>query len=92
MLRANHKDNITIFDKDFKFYSLKDKYDYVLAVKVLGHDYLEKIRYSLNGVMLSHVTDKIVNDIIITKSGKNLIFIRDNKFLYSSQNIKLKAI
>ena len=34
MLSPKHKDNITSFDVSYKFYLLKDKYQYVLAVKV----------------------------------------------------------
>lgn len=33
LLRANHVNNITSFDKSFKFYLLLDKNHYVLAVK-----------------------------------------------------------
>lgn len=51
LLRHNHVDNITQFVEDFKFYLLRDKYDYVLATRVLDKDYIEKIRYYLNGVL-----------------------------------------
>ena len=34
-LTNNHKDNIIQFDKYFKFYLLIDKFNYLLAVKVL---------------------------------------------------------
>lgn len=33
-LKSKHKDNTSSFDKGYKFYLLKDRYDYVLAVKV----------------------------------------------------------
>lgn len=38
LLTINHTHNITHFDKDFNFYLLKDRHDYVLAVKVLRKD------------------------------------------------------
>ena len=41
ILRSKHKDNINSFDDKFKFYLLKDKRDYILAVKVLGSDNLD---------------------------------------------------
>ena len=43
---------------------LRDKYDFVLAIKVTGKDSIEKFRYSLNGVF-SHVLYNADNDIII---------------------------
>ena len=92
MLRAKHKDNIISFDSSFKFYLLKDNYDYVLAVKILGIDSVDKIRYSMNGVILSHVTDTVVNDIILRNTGEKQIVIRGNNVISSTQNIKLKAL
>lgn len=64
LLRKNHKDNITSFDKDFKFYLLKNKYQCVLAIKTLSDNLLDKIRYSINGVILNHVTDRVLNNLI----------------------------
>lgn len=69
ILRAKHVDNITSLDANLKFYLLKDKRDYVFAVKILDNISLEKIRYSLQGVVMSHVTHSISNDIVLRKSG-----------------------
>lgn len=55
ILRGKHKDNITSFDPSYKFYLLKDRYQYILAVKVSPGspgdqvDTVDKIKYSLNG-------------------------------------------
>ena len=92
ILRAKHKDNITSFDQYFKFYLLKDKYDCVLAVKILGPNTIDKIRYSINGVIISHVTDIAVNDVILRNSSERQLVIRDNKVVSTTQNIKLKAL
>ena len=91
LLRTNHVDNITSFYSNFKFYLLKDKYDYVLAVKILSSTSIEKIRYTLNGIIVSHVTDKVVDDHILrSSSDKEVIY--DNKVVSVKQNIKLKPL
>ena len=99
ILRAKHKDNITSFDAQYKFYLLKDKYDYVLAVKISGPEIVDKIRYSISGVVLGHVTDIgtclrsiAQGDIIIRNSGETQLIIRGNKVISITQNIKLKPL
>lgn len=67
ILRDKHKDKITCFDQSYKFYLLKDKYDYILAVKILGGYSIDKLRYSISGVLLSHVTDVAVNNVVLRK-------------------------
>lgn len=53
----------------------------------------DKIRYSLDGVMLSHITDRSVNnDIILRESGNKQLVISNNKILSSIHNNKLRAI
>jgi len=51
-------DNISKFNNNFKFYLLIDKDQYVLAVNDLGQ-YLEKIKYSLSGVIITRIFYKI---------------------------------
>ena len=92
LIGTSHKHNITSFDKDFKFYLLIDKYEYVLAIKTLTNDSFDKIRYSLDGVMLNHVTDIATSNYILRNSGNKQVVISDNKIVSSIQNIKLKAI
>ena len=62
LLKASHIDNITFFDTNYKFYLLKNKFDYILAVKVTANNSIEKIRYSTNGAIIKHVTDNLIND------------------------------
>lgn len=69
VLRLNHKDNITHFYENFRFYLLKDKSDFVLAIKKLSANSIDKIRYSLSGVVISHVTDNAVDNLILRSSG-----------------------
>lgn len=93
-LRTNHKDNITRFDSDFKFYSLKDSknIDYILAIKILKNNFVEKIRYSLDGVVINHVTDNIVDGFLVRTIGDKQIVFKNDKIVSSKQIIKLKAI
>lgn len=53
----------------------------MLAVKILSPDIVEKIRYSINGVVLSHVTDTAEGGIIIRNSGENQLIIKENKVI-----------
>lgn len=92
LLRANHKDNITSFYENLKFYLLKDKYDYVLAVKLVDNHSIEKIRYSIDGVIINHVTDVVVDNSVIRSSGERQVVIKGDKIAFIKQNIKIKPI
>ena len=92
ILKSNHRDKITSFDKNFKFYLLKDKFDYILAIKFLSPSSIEKIRYSLDGIVISHVIDRVVNNFLIRSiDGKEIVF-KNNNLISSKQNIRLKPI
>lgn len=92
LLRSNHTDNITSFDKDAKFYLVRYTVPFVLVINKKDNVSLEKIRYSLDGVIISRVMDYFDGDVVTRVSnGKNII-IRDNKILSMSQDIKLKSI
>lgn len=93
-LRANHKDNIVWFDCSWRFYFLMEmRSKYVLAIKYLDKFTIEKIRYSVDGVVINHVLDSLSEDNLVTrKYGNNEIFIKDNKITYYKQNMDLKPI
>lgn len=93
-LRKNHKDNITLFHESFNFYLLKDHRNnsYILAVKRVLDNSIEKIRYSLDGAILNHLIDTINNDSVIRKIGEKEIILKDNNPISSKLNLKLKAI
>lgn len=93
-LRKNHKDNITLFHESLNFYLLKDHRNnsYILAVKRVKDNSIEKIRYSLDGVVLNHLIDTINNDSVIRKIGEKEIILKDNNPISSKLNLKLKAI
>ncbi len=81
-----------MFDSSFKFYLLNDRYDYILAVKCLDQNSIEKLRYTLDGVLINHVIDKIKNNKLIRNTNEKEIIIESNKIVSTKQNIKLKAI
>lgn len=89
IIKQGHKDKITIFDDGFKFYLLRDKVDFILAIKVLGANSVKKIRYTLNGVILSSVTDVAVEDVILRHSDNKQLVVREGKVVFITQNIKL---
>lgn len=62
MLRINHKDKITLFHENWKFYKLKNKYDYVLAVKTVKPGFIDKIIFSLDGAIINRLTDSVINN------------------------------
>lgn len=91
--RPNHVDNITSFDSSFKFYLIRDTNNYVLAVNYINDKCIEKIRYSLSGVVINHVIDRLSNENIIRKTGEKEIYLDyNNKLIFTKLNIKLKAI
>jgi hypothetical protein len=91
--RAKHVDNITSFDSSFKFYLIRDVNNYVLAVNHINDKCIEKIRYSLNGVVINHVIDSLFNDNIIRKVGEKEIYLDySNKVLFTKKKIKFKSI
>lgn len=93
-LKSTHKDNITQFDISFSFYLLKaNNSSYVLAVKKVDSDCYTKIRYSLNGVVINNVTDRLIDcNTVIRKYGAYEITIKNNKILKHKQNILFRNI
>lgn len=72
---TSDKNKITDFDNSYNFYYIKSKIDYVLAVKQSNDGFVDKIKFSLNGVMISRITDKFHNDIITRTSGSKVVHI-----------------
>lgn len=96
LLGKNHKDNINSFDSGFNFYLLRDRTEYILAIKQIGDSFV-KIKYSLSGVIINRVTDTNVhdggNDFFIRKSGgKEILFDINYKPVKLLENIPLRAI
>ena len=67
-----HLDAITSFffiKKDYKFYYIKGNIDYILAVKEVHLDKVDKLKYSTSGVLLNRITDTFVGNTIIRSKG-----------------------
>jgi hypothetical protein len=93
VLRGAHKDKITHFDKGFKFYLLKNNVSYVLGIHETDKNNVEKIRYSLDGVLINRVVDSLHNNVLTRKSNEKTITFNDNYEIISiSQKIKLMPI
>lgn len=99
LIRAKHKDNIVSFDKGFDFYYFKDRFPYVLAVNMINEFKVEKIKFSLKGVVLEHIIDSKDNDSEDNNSIKRTllnesrdIIVKGNKVVYVKKNIPLRPI
>ena len=91
-LRTKHSDNITVFDKDFKFYYIKSTVDYVLVVKAIDVNTILKYRYSLSGVLITSITDFYKGNKLYRKSGSKQIEISNNKILKITEKFKFIPI
>jgi hypothetical protein len=92
-LNKKHKDYITSFDSNTKFYHISGKSDYVSVIRELDHSTIEKIRYSMSGVLLSKIIDRKVDDNTIYRTkGSELIIIKDNSIISSSIPITFKSL
>lgn len=69
LLLTNHRANISNFGENWKFYLFRDTYNYILAIRV-SESSIEKIRYSLNGNIINHVTDSLKNGLVTRKSAE----------------------
>lgn len=80
------------FDEDFKFYQLKDKFEYILAIKEISNIKQIKIRFSLDGVILSKVTDELEGGVVRRTTSNKTLTIENNKVINTEQYIPLKGI
>jgi hypothetical protein len=67
---------------------------FILAVRFSEHDRsIEKIRYSLDGVIVTRVIDSLDNNNnVIRKWNEKEMVLFNNKPIFMKQNIKLKAL
>lgn len=90
-LSLKHPDNIINFSSSYKFYHISgDRSSYVIAVCKINDVVINKIRFSLKGIVLNNVTDCLLsNNLITRKSGNYESLIKHNKILYTKFNLKL---
>ncbi len=68
-IRTNHKDIIADFDTSYKVYYIKSYIDYILAIKELEENKVEKLKYSLFGVLLNKIIDISDSNKLIRSRG-----------------------
>lgn len=67
--------------------------NYVLIIKYLNEFTIKKIHYSIDSVIINHVTNSLSKNNLVTKKyGNGEIFIKNNKIIYYKSNIDLKPI
>lgn len=91
-IRSNHKDVITEFDNNYKFYYIKSTLDYILVVKELGHNSVEKLKYSTSGVLLSKITDKLEGNLLIRSKGSETMYIENDSVIKTTNLITFTAL
>ena len=93
-IRDKHKDNITYFYDKYNFYliSYDSENSFVLAIKVIDKTVVDKIRYTLSGLLINRIKDVYSNSYIKRYSGENSIFSKDKQVVKLEQLIKLKPL
>lgn len=91
-IKKNHTDVITAFDKDYKFYYIKGNIHYILVVKQIDQYKVEKLKYSLSGVLLSRIIDTFDGNTLIRCRGLETMYIEDNNVIKVKKLIKFNAI
>jgi hypothetical protein len=93
-LRDKHMDNITTFDASYKFYRIinKNKKHFVLGISITDNQSVDKLIYTMNGVLLNRVKDIVYKNHIKRISGNKIITIENNTITKIEQNIQLKSI
>jgi hypothetical protein len=79
----NHVDKISSFDSNYKFYLVKkeQRISFILAVKVIDKQSIDKIMFSLNGVVLNRITDVFCDGYIERTSGNKRMIIKNDNIL-----------
>ena len=76
----------------YKFYYIKSTIDYVLVIKDIENNKVEKLKYSLSGVLLNRIVDVIIDNKVVRIKGLETIYITNNLVTKTSNLISLKAI
>jgi len=91
LLKAEHK-NTEIFDSSCKFYYVKSVRNYILVVKYIGEFKVEKLKYSLSGVLINKVTDYKDGKLLFRTSGSTTTVIEYDSALYTQNSTSLSDI
>lgn len=91
-IKNSHRDVITSFDKDYKFYYIKGNIDYILVVKEIAQNRVEKLKYSTSGVLISRIIDTFNGNNLIRSKGLETMYIENNNVIKIKKLIKFKPI
>jgi hypothetical protein len=93
-LSPNHVDKISSFDSSYKFYLVKkeQRIPFILAIKLIDKESIDKIMYSWNGVLLNRITDIFRDGYIERTSSNKRMIIKNDKIIKVEQDISLKPI
>lgn len=91
-IRNNHPDAITKFDTTCKFYYIKSNIDYVLVIKTININIVEKFKYSISGILISRVKDEKFDNTLIRTKGSEIMKLENNKVIETTKFIKLKPL
>ena len=63
-LNKKHKDSLTNLDSNSLFYFIRDekKNSFVLAIKIIDNKSVDKMRYTLGGILINRVKDIFCDD------------------------------
>lgn len=92
-LKYSKKSNIIKFDKLAKFYYVNTIRPYILMVRVLENNKIQKVKYSLSGLLITNMVDLYDNNIIIRNYNNKKVVIEDNKHInFIEEDIKFDPI
>jgi hypothetical protein len=80
-IKNSHRDAITSFDKDYKFYYIKSNIDYILVVKEIDQNKVEKLKYSTSGVLVSRIIDTFYGNTLIRSKGLETMYLENNNII-----------
>ena len=91
-IRKNHADQIRQFDNTCKFYYIKSDIDYILVIKNINDNTVEKFKYSISGILISKIIDVKNGDVLIRTRGSEIIRLENNNVVKKTSLIKLKPL
>jgi hypothetical protein len=91
-IKNSHRDAITSFDKDYKFYYIKSNIDYILVVKEIDQNKVEKLKYSTSGVLVSRIIDTFYGNTLIRSKGLETMYLENNNIIKTKKLIKFNPL
>lgn len=84
-LKDSNPKQMVNFDNRWIFYKFNDN---ILAICIIDSNIIEKILFDINGGILLHVKDTIIdNEMFKRNQGKHVFWFKGNNFVYSSTSL-----